>query len=53
VALNRRFWRRAAALAAIVIGALLLWLSPEQLVGVLTMVAGIALEAIGIRLDHA
>ena len=50
---NRRLVRRAVAAAAIVGGAFFLWLSPEQLVGVLTMLAGIALEAIGIHLDHA
>lgn len=53
VVLNRKIVRRAAAVAAIIVGALLLWLSPEQLVGVVTMLAGIALEAIGIHLDHA
>ena len=53
VALDRRLWRRALALTAVVVGALLIWLSPEQLIGVVTLIAGLALEAIGIRLDHA
>jgi hypothetical protein len=52
VALNHKTWRRALAIAAIVLGGLLLWLSPEQVVGVVTMVAGLALEAIGLRIDH-
>lgn len=51
--LNRKLMRRAAAAAAVIAGALLLWLSPEQLIGVVTVFAGIALEAIGIHLDHA
>ena len=49
---NRKLLRRALAIAAIVTGALLMWLSPEQLFGALTLVAGIALEALGIHLDH-
>ena len=53
MALNRQFWRRVLAVAAVVTGALLLWLSPEQIAGVITVVAGLALEAIGIRIDHA
>ncbi|HYL25326.1 MAG TPA: hypothetical protein VEV21_13120 [Burkholderiales bacterium] len=53
MALKRKLLRRAAAGAAIVIGALLLWISPEQLLGVVTIVAGLVLEAIGVRLDHA
>ena len=48
-----RTLRRIAAAAAIVGGALLLWLSPETLLGVVLATAGIALEMIGIALDHA
>ena len=48
-----RALRRVAAAAAIVGGALLLWLSPEALLGVVLATAGIALEMIGIALDHA
>lgn len=51
--MNGRRWRRALAVTAIVAGALLMWLSPEQLTGAMTLVAGLALEAIGIRLEHA
>jgi hypothetical protein len=49
----RRSPRRLVAFAAIVTGALLLWLSPDAMLGTLTVIAGLALEAIGIRLDHA
>ena len=53
VALTRPFWRRALAMFLIVLGALFLWLSPDHLVGAITVMAGIALEALGIHLDHA
>lgn len=48
-----RTLRRIAAAAAIVGGALLLWLSPEALLGIVLATAGIGLEMIGIALDHA
>ncbi len=51
--MNRRFWRRVLAIFLIVLGALLLWFSPDHLVGTITVMAGIALEALGIHLDHA
>jgi hypothetical protein len=51
--MDRKTVRRSAAGILIVAGALLLWLSPEAPLGVFTVLAGIALEAIGIRLDHA
>jgi hypothetical protein len=50
--MNRKSWRRALALAAVVGGGLLMWLSPEVTLGSVVMLAGIALEAIGIRLEH-
>lgn len=50
---NRKVMRRTLAAIAVVAGAFLIWLSPEQLAGALTLAAGIALEAIGIHLDHA
>lgn len=52
-AMNRKLWRRTLALAAVVGGALLMWLSPDVLPGAAVMLAGIALEAIGIRLEHS
>ena len=51
--MGRKPLRRLFAAALIVIGALLLWMSPEAPWGAATMVAGLALEALGIRLDHA
>ena len=53
MAVNRKLGRRIAALVIIVIGALFMWLSPEHLIGAVTLAAGIALEALGIHLDHA
>ena len=51
-AMNPKSWRRTLALAAVVAGALLMWLSPETMLGALLMGAGIATEAIGIRLER-
>ena len=53
MAVNAALWRRVAAVIVIVLGALLMWFSPEHLMGVVTLVAGIALEVLGIHLDHA
>ena len=50
---RRKLVRRAVAMTAIVGGAFLLWISPDKLTGALVAVAGLALEAIGVRLDHA
>lgn len=47
-----RILRRGAALAMLVGGALLMWLSPETLSGAVVMAAGIVLEAVGIGLDR-
>lgn len=52
VGMNRRLGRRILASAAIVGGAVLLWLSPEAVLGLAMVIAGVALEAIGIRLEH-
>lgn len=50
--MDRKRWRRALALTAVVGGALLMWLSPDVLPGAAVMLAGIALEAIGIGLER-
>jgi cytochrome c-type biogenesis protein CcmH/NrfF len=50
--MSQRLGRRILASAAIVGGALLLWLSPEAVLGLAMVIAGVALEAIGIRLEH-
>ena len=52
MAIASTFWRRAIATAFIVAGALILWLSPDQVIGAVTMMAGIALEVVGIHLEH-
>jgi hypothetical protein len=44
--------RRTFALTAIVAGALMMWLSPEALGGAIVMGAGIALEILGVWLEH-
>jgi hypothetical protein len=50
--MKRKTLRRALAFAAIVGGAILMWLSPEVLGGAVVMAAGIALEILGIGLDR-
>ena len=51
--MDRRARRRIVVALLTVAGAVLLWIAPETLAGAATLVAGLALEAIGIRLDHA
>ena len=46
--MKHKILRRMLAPALIVGGALLMWLSPETLSGVVLMGAGIALEALGL-----
>ena len=53
MAVNRKFWRRVAAIIFIVMGALVMWLSPEQTIGAVMLMAGIALEVLGIHFEHA
>jgi len=50
--MKTRTLRRIAGGAAIVGGAVLMWLSPEALAGALLMAAGIALEVVGIALER-
>ena len=50
--MKRKLVRRTLALAAIVAGALMMWLSPEALGGAIVMAAGVGLEAFGIWLEH-
>ena len=47
-----RILRRIAGAAALIAGALLMWLSPDVLAGALIMAAGIALETVGIALER-
>ena len=51
--MDRKQARRLIALLAIVGGALLLWLAPETLIGAVTLLAGLALEALGLRMERA
>jgi hypothetical protein len=51
--MDRKQGHRLVALLAIVGGALLLWLAPETLIGAVTLIAGLALEAIGLHMDRA
>lgn len=48
---NRRL-RRAAAVTAIVVGGLLLWLAPSSLAGVLAFAVGVVLELVGLALER-
>jgi hypothetical protein len=48
-----RTLRRIAGAAAIVAGAVLMWLSPDVLAGAILMAAGIGLEILGIALERA
>jgi hypothetical protein len=48
---NRRL-RRTVAAASIVIGAVLLWLAPSSLPGVLAFAVGIVLELVGAVLER-
>lgn len=53
LAVSRRLWRRVVAMGVVALGALIMWLSPDQLMGAVTLMAGIALEVLGIHLEHA
>ena len=50
--MRNKILRRALGATLLVGGALLLWLTPETLSGVLVAAAGIALELAGIAIDH-
>jgi hypothetical protein len=49
---KHRVLRRTLAFAAIIAGAALMWLSSDELAGAIALSAGIALEILGIWLDH-
>lgn len=50
--LRKRKLRRAMGALLVLAGALLMWLAPESLSGAVLLAAGIALEAIGLGLEH-
>lgn len=44
--------RRAIGLSLVVLGALLMWLAPEVIAGIVLLAAGVILEIIGITLER-
>ena len=50
--IKHRGLRRAVGALLVIGGALMMWLAPEVWWGVVLLVAGIALEAAGITLEH-
>ncbi len=44
--------RRILGATLIVFGALLMWLAPESLAGVIVVLIAVALEVLGIALEH-
>ncbi|HUL41559.1 MAG TPA: hypothetical protein VLV32_06620 [Burkholderiales bacterium] len=51
--IRNRKKRRALAAALLVLGAVLMWLAPEVWWGLVLFAVAIALELVGIRLEHA
>ena len=52
VLIKRKRERRVVGAALVVSGGVLMWLAPEVLAGAVLLAAGIALEIIGITLEH-
>lgn len=52
VLIKRKRERRVLGAALVVSGGVLMWLAPEVLAGAILLAAGIALEIIGITLEH-
>jgi hypothetical protein len=50
--IRNRGLRRAVSGAFLATGALLMWFAPETPAGVVALVLGVALEALGIHLEH-
>jgi drug/metabolite transporter (DMT)-like permease len=50
--LKKKSHRRILAFSLIVLGAVLMFLAPEVVVGVVMMIAGVLVEMIGITLEH-
>ena len=48
----KRQLRRVAGATLVLFGALLMWLAPESLSGVMLLATGVALEGIGLVLEH-
>jgi len=50
--LNKTRPRRIVAILLMLLGGLMLWFAPETLGGVVLLIVGLVIEAIGIFLDH-
>jgi drug/metabolite transporter (DMT)-like permease len=50
--LKKKPHRRILAFSLIVLGAVLMFLAPEVVVGVVMMIVGVLVEMIGITLEH-
>ena len=50
--LKKRKLRRLTGGLFVVAGALAMWLAPESISGAVLLVAGIALEAVGLAVEH-
>ena len=50
--IRKRKLRRVAGVLLVLFGALLMWLAPESLSGVVLLATGVALEGIGLVLEH-
>jgi hypothetical protein len=50
--IRKRVPRRVAGAILVVAGGLAMWLAPESRTGAVLLAAGIALELIGLRLEH-
>lgn len=50
--LGRRRLRRVTGALLVVAGAVAMWLAPESMSGAVLLLAGIALEAVGLGVEH-
>jgi membrane-bound ClpP family serine protease len=50
--LSARRWRRLAVAVLLILGAILLWASVAAPSGAVVMLLGLALEAVGLALEH-
>ena len=50
--IRKRVPRRIAGAVLVVAGGLAMWLAPDSRTGAVLLAAGIALELIGLRLEH-
>jgi hypothetical protein len=50
--IRKRTLRRVVGAMLVLFGALLMWLAPESLSGAVLLATGVALEVIGLALEH-